>query len=185
MGRIAEFPDPLTERQKEVAGRIATGPRGRVRGPLAMWLHSPDFAEHAQQLGELLRYGTAFEKRLSELAILVVSSHLGCAYIWSIHAPIARDAGIAAEVVEALRGRRRPEFEHDDERIVHDFIVQLLRDNRVEQPIFDALLERFGERGVVELTGIMGYYSMGSHLLNAVELETPDGSRPFAGADYV
>lgn len=183
--RIAEFPEELTERQKEVAERIRSGPRGRVRGPLAMWLYNPDLAERAQHLGELLRYGTRFEKRLSEFAILIVSRHYDCAYIWSIHAPIARDAGLAGETIEALRERRAPTLEKDDERGVFHFVSGLLHDHCLDQARFDALLRLFGERGVVELTGIMGYYSMGCYLLNAVEIDTPDGSKPFPTVEFV
>ena len=179
MTRIPEFPEDLDPRQKEIADKIAAGPRGRIRGPLALWLYSPDLAERAQHLGEFLRFGTGFDKRISELAILVCAAELECNYVWAIHEPIARDAGLSATVIETLKAGKDLEFQHDDERIVYTVMRQLLDRNKVDQTDFDALIDLYGERGIVELTGIMGYYAMGAHMLNAVEIAPPDGSDPF------
>jgi 4-carboxymuconolactone decarboxylase len=179
MPRIPEFPEHLDERQQAIADRIRSGPRGRIRGPLAMWLYSPDLAERAQHLGEFLRFGTAFDKRLSELAIITVARHHACGYIWSIHAPIAVDAGVPPEAVEAIRAGDEPSFEDETMRSVHRFVTALLAENRVPENDFGAIRDRFGERGIVELTGIMGYYALGCHLLNATEIPPPTGTNPF------
>ncbi len=179
MSRIAEFPETLDARQKEIAERIASGPRGRIRGPLALWLYSPDLAERAQHLGEFLRFGTTFDKRISELAILICAAHLKCGYVWAVHADIARQAGVDDSVIDALRTGSEPAFERQDEGEIFAFITQLLTENRVDETRFDALTRRYGERGIVELTGLMGYYAMGAHLLNAVEVPPPGGDDPF------
>lgn len=180
MSRIAEFPDTLDDRQKELAERIASGPRGRVRGPLALWLYSPDLCERAQHLGEFLRFGTSFDKRLSELAIITCAAHFRCDYEWAVHAPIAEKAGLGREVIAAIRSGEEPDFIEDDERVVYRATQQLLSQNRMSQSAFDALINLFGERGIVELTAIMGYYALGAFLLNATEISPPDGSHPFS-----
>lgn len=179
MTRIAEFPETLDDRQREIAERIRSGPRGRVRGPLALWLYSPDLAERAQHLGEFLRFGTAFDKRLSELIIITVARHHECAYVWAIHTPIAIEAGIDVAVVEALRQNKQPAFERSDEKILYEGTRQLLVGSHMESEAFSSIVNTFGERGIIELTAIMGYYAMGAYLVNAVELPTPDASDPF------
>ncbi len=173
MSRVAELPDPLDDRQRRIYEQIKSGPRGRVRGPLALWLYSPDIAERAQSLGEYLRYGSVFEPRLSELIILIVAAHYRCEFEWSVHAPIAEKNGVQATVIAALHLHQEPQFDDADEQLVHGFCAALLRANRVDDASFARFRERFGERGIVELTTIMGYYAMGAFLLNAVAYETP------------
>lgn len=180
MSRIPEFPEQLDQRQQELADRIASGPRGRVRGPLALWLYSPDLCERAQHLGEFLRFGTSYDKRLSELIILTCSAHFRCEYVWAVHAPIAIEAGLSDEIVSALQSGEQPQFVRDDERIIHRAVTELLSANRVADEAFQDVVEHFGERGIVELTAIMGYYAMGAFLLNATELAPHDGSHPFS-----
>lgn len=179
MSRIAEFPEVLDERQKELAERIAGGPRGHIRGPLALWLYSPDLCERAQHLGEFLRYDTSFDKRLSELIILSCAAHYRCEYEWAVHAPIAEKAGLKPEIIAALKTGEKPEITASDEQAVYDVVAELLATNRVSQAAFDALTDKFGERGIVELTAIMGYYALGAFLLNSTAMTPPDGSHPF------
>ncbi|WP_419913913.1 carboxymuconolactone decarboxylase family protein [Hoeflea sp.] len=179
MSRIAEFPEILDDRQKELAERIASGPRGRVRGPLALWLYSPDLCERAQHLGEFLRFGTSFDKRLSELTIITCAAHFRCEYEWAVHAPIAEKAGLSPDAIAAIKSGDDPQFAEHDEQVVYRATRELLSGNRMSQSAFDAVIELFGERGIVELTAIMGYYALGAFLLNATEMTPPDGSHPF------
>jgi 4-carboxymuconolactone decarboxylase len=170
MPRIPEIPTPLDRRQQAIFERIKAGPRGRVRGPLALWLYSPDLAERAQSLGEFLRFGSVFAPRLSELIILIVARHFDCDYEWAVHAPIAERQGLSPEVVRRIAAREEPEFEMPEEATLYRFVRQCLATNRVDSHAFEHFLTAFGERGVVEATAIMGYYALGAYLLNAVEL---------------
>jgi 4-carboxymuconolactone decarboxylase len=174
------MPPQLDERQEAIRQRITAGPRGRIRGPLALWLYSPDLAERAQHLGEFLRFGSGFEPRLSELIILCVAAHHQCRFEWFVHAPIAARAGVPEATIAALEQGTEPAFEAPDEMLVHAFCTALLRRNSVDGQTFEAFLARFGERGVVEATAIMGYYQIGAHLLNAVEYNAPADVQPFA-----
>ena len=177
--RIPELPASLDDRQKAIHDRIASGPRGRVRGPLALWLRSPDLAERAQHLGEFLRFGSSFPPRLSELVILTVAAHHRCQYEWFVHAPIALREGISPAAVDAIRTGAEPADLKEDEAELHGFVATLLRRNAVGEEQFSRFVERFGEKGVVEVTAIMGYYEIGAHLLNAVEFDAPEGEQPF------
>src|SRR5690606_14853004 len=102
-----------------VLSDILSGPRGNLDGPFLAWAHSPQLADSAQKLGAFCRYGTRLELRLSELAILLTAAWWQSQAEWQIHEPIARQAGLAEGVIEALRRGEEPTFEQDDERLVY------------------------------------------------------------------
>lgn len=165
----------MSAEQARVYDEIAAGPRGGVPGPLAVWMHSPRLAETAQQLGRFVRYESALPSRLSELAILVTGKFWGAEYEWWVHRPIAEAAGLDVSVVEAIREGRTPDFAREDERIVHDFVLRLHRDKRVDDSTYNEAKSVLGEVGVVDLVGICGYYTLISMTLNAFEVPLPDG----------
>lgn len=160
-------PAKLTAEQKAIHDAIAAGPRGKVQGPLAVWLHSPGLADNAQRLGAFCRFGTSLEPRLSELAILVTGRVWSAQFEWAVHKPIALRAGLSEAVVEAIRSRRTPPFERDDERVVHDFARALHVDRKVPQALYDEAVAVLGVTGVVDLVGILGYYTLISMTINA------------------
>lgn len=160
-------PDALSPEQRRIHDAIAAGPRGKVQGPLAVWLTSPELADKAQQLGAFCRFGTSLEPRLSELAILVTGRVWGAQFEWSVHKPIALKAGVSPEVVEAIRTRRTPPFEKTDERVVHDFADTLHRDRKVPDELYAEAVEVLGQRAVVDLVGLLGYYTLISMTINA------------------
>lgn len=170
----------MTPRQAEVRAAIVAGPRGRLDPPLAMWLYSPELALKAQDLGAFCRYGTSLPRRLSELAILITAAWWKSPFEWTAHAPLAREAGLAAAVVEALRRREEPEFVRADEACVHAFATELLEQRRVSGATFQRTCETLGQAGVVELVGILGYYGLISMTINAFEISASDGRDPFA-----
>lgn len=175
--RLPPLPDErLTEEQRRVAEAIARGPRGAVYGPFVPLLRSPELADCAQGLGEYLRFRSAIGPRLTELAILVIARHWNQTVEWAIHAPLAEQAGIAAATIAAIAAARRPAQLSDDEATIYDFCVELGRDKSVGDATFARAVTRFGERGVVDLVGINGYYTLLAMVLNVAG--TPAGSTP-------
>jgi 4-carboxymuconolactone decarboxylase len=170
--------DRLDEAQRRAAARIASGPRKGVRGPLALWLHSPEFAERAQHLGEFLRFGTCLSPRLSELAILVVARHWSTPYVWCVHAPIAIREGLDPAFVDRLARDPAALPEGADERTIAQWCRSVLANGRPDPASLRQVIERFGERGCVELAGIAGYYSLGAFTLACADLPLPDGAAP-------
>ena len=174
-------PVELTPQQREVHDRIVSGKRGRVEGPLGVWLHSPELAERSQALGAFCRYETRLPPRLSELAILVTGSIWRAGFEWAIHAPIAERAGISAEAIEAIRTGRRPAFSAEDEAAVYDFSLALHRERQVNDATYERLVATVGSEGAVELVGILGYYTLISMTINAFAVPLPKGAaNPFA-----
>lgn len=182
MARIPDIEDaPMSEHQRAVFDRIAAGPRGVVEGPLRVWLHSPELAERSQSLGAFCRYGTSLPARLTELAILVIGAYWRAGFEWHVHAPIAEKAGIAPQAIRAIRDGREPELTHEDERQVYLFTRALVSQRAVPPELFATVVALFGTPGVVELVGVIGYYSYIAMTIVAFEVATP-GDDPLAAS---
>ena len=170
----------LDPEQRAVYDSIAGGKRGVVQGPLRVWLQSPALADRAQALGAFCRYDTLLEPRLSELAILVTGAVWRSGFEWAVHAPIARDAGLSAEVIEAIRCGEVPTFEKEDEAAVHAFARQLHETRAVDEAAYANVVALLGTQGAVELVGLLGYYTLISMTINVFEVPLPeDAENPF------
>lgn len=175
MPRLAPpAPDTYNERQREVADAIASGPRGGVRGPLAIWLHRPELADRAQSFGQYCRYDSSLPPLLSELAILVTARYWSAEYEWFAHKRIALEAGLDPAVADAIREHRRPDFGDDQQAIVHDFAFALHTDKKVPQALYDKAVAVLGQEAVVDLVAVLGYYGFVSMTLNTFEVMPPD-----------
>ena len=166
-------PAALDADQRAVHDAIVAGPRGRVEGPLRVWLESPALADRAQALGAFCRYGSSLPPRLSELAIIVTGAFWRAGFEWFIHAPLAEQAGVPAEAIAAIREGRIPDLAPDDERTVHAFVRELLTTRRVSDATYAHAKGLLGERAIVDLVGIVGYYGLISLTINAFEVKVP------------
>jgi 4-carboxymuconolactone decarboxylase len=166
----------LNEAQRRVWNDIVAGPRGSVPPPAHIWLRSPGLAEHAQKLGAHVRFGTDLSPRLTEIVILVTARYWTAQFEWHAHARLARQAGLAQGVIDAIAERRNPPFSDPDEQLVYDFCSTYYRDHAVDDALFDKVKGRFGERGLVDLIGLIGYYAFASVTLNVFEVPVPPGA---------
>jgi 4-carboxymuconolactone decarboxylase len=171
-------PDTMTAEQRRVYDAIVTGPRGTLVGPLRAALHNPELADKWQQLGALLRYRTSLPPDMSEIAILVTARRWNCQVEWHMHAIAATQAGIAADVIEAIRQNRRPDAANAKQLAIYEFAVELTANGTVSPARYDAVRATWGEVGVVELTALVGYYTMVAMTLNAHEIPLPAGVEP-------
>jgi 4-carboxymuconolactone decarboxylase len=166
--------DDLTPEQRVVYDRIVSGPRKAIVGPLRAALHNPELAEHWQQLGAVLRYKTSLPQRLKEIAILVTARRWNAELEWQIHEDEARRSGVADEIIEAIRAARRPLFDADADQVLYDFVRELQETGRVSELAYRDAHTRFGTAGVVELTALVGYYTMVAMTLNAHDITLPE-----------
>jgi 4-carboxymuconolactone decarboxylase len=185
MPRLTDLDEAtLSPEQARIHDAIKSGPRGVVEGPLRVWLNSPGLADTAQALGAFCRYGTSLPPRLSELAILVTGAFWKSGFEWAVHAPIGMKAGLTAGVLEAIRVGRNPVFDNEDEAIVHAFCTELHVSHKVGPETYARAVAAFGEVAVVELVGILGYYTLISMTINAFEVPLPEGAPdPFKETD--
>ena len=180
MSRLPELPrEAMTGNQRRIHDEIASGPRGRVEGPLKIWLNSPELAEVAQQLGAYIRFHSRLEPRLSELAIIVTGAHYKAEYEWFAHVRFAHDAGVSETVTEAIRKGETPDLPDPKQRIVHKVAVELTRNQRLSEATYAEATGVLGLPALVDLIAIVGYYGLVSLTLNSFEIPTPDGSSAF------
>jgi 4-carboxymuconolactone decarboxylase len=168
----------MTAEQREVYDAVVTGPRGEVVGPLLAALHKPRLAAKWQEFGAMLRFETCLPKKLNELAILATGRHWNAQIEFHIHAAAAEKAGLAPEIVAAMRAGRRPDFADAEEEAVYDFACELLTAGRVSEPVYRKIHDRWDTVGAVELTSVIGYYSMVAMTLNAHHIPLPKGAAP-------
>lgn len=177
--RITDLaPEQMDADQRQVVDEAVAGKRGRIPGPLRIWLHSPELGRHAQRLGAFLRYDTTLGPRLSELAILVTARAWTAQYEWFAHKREALKAGLEPEIIAAIAARRKPVFNDPAAQAVHDYAVALHTTHHVPPAVHEAALAVLGERGVVELVGLLGYYTLVAMTLNAFEFGLPKGEAP-------
>ena len=180
MSRLPELRyDEMTAEQQRVHDEIAAGPRGKVVGPLKVWLYSPELADRAQKLGAYVRYRSALPAALSELAILLTARLWQADFEWYAHVGPARAAGIPAAVIEAVRVGAEPALEDPKARAVYAVARELHEARALSDQTYAHAEAALGREGLVDLVGILGYYTLISMTLKAFDVATPDGSHPF------
>lgn len=168
--------EEMSADQRRVYDIITSGPRGRVRGPLAVWLHRPGMAEHAQALGQFCRFESALPARLSELGVLVLARWWSSEFEWWAHKTLALNAGLSEAVIDALRDRKPIPFEHDDEALIYEFLTVLQETRRVPDELYQRAEHLFGRHGVIDLVAQAGYYTLIAMTVNVFRIDPPDGA---------
>jgi len=139
-------------------------------------LRSPEVMLRASAMGDYLRYRTVLPPRLNELIILITARHWTQQFEWHVHQPAALKAGLRPDIVSAVADGRRPDGMEQDEAIVHDFTIELLRSQNVSDPVYARAAARFGEHGIVDMVGVCGYYSFLSMMMNTARTAVPANS---------
>jgi 4-carboxymuconolactone decarboxylase len=181
--REPRFPEikreQMTDAQKRVYDEIASS-RGGVRGPFGVLLRSPELADRWQRLGEYVRFKTSLPPRLNEFAILITARVWGSKYEWFAHRPLAIKGGLAESIAEDLAQNKRPANMKPDEEVVYDFCTTLHREHFIDEALFKRAMETLGERGVIDLVAVSGFYVAVSMVLNVAEIPIPpDGKSPW------
>jgi 4-carboxymuconolactone decarboxylase len=168
-------PDEMSGEQRETYEEAIAGKRGAAPAPMMAWLNSPEMARHATRLGAVLRFDTIFPAELSEIAILVTARHWTSHYEWFAHKRLALKGGMERNIIEAIRDRRTPDFDEPRAQMIYDVARSLHEGHGLSQPLYEAAVEVLTLRGLVEIIGLCGYYTMVSMTLNTFEFGLPDG----------
>jgi 4-carboxymuconolactone decarboxylase len=164
-------PAQYSEEQKQAAAEFEAARKVPVFGPFEPMMYSPQVMSLARAMGDYLRYKSAIGNTLSELAILITAHEWAQDYEWSVHYPIALKAGIRKEVADDIAAGRRPATMSPDEETVFAFTSELLRNRQVSDATFERARSRFGSKGVVDMTGIVGYYTFLAMQLNVAQYQ--------------
>jgi len=162
-------PAQYSPEQKQAAAEFEAARKVPVFGPFEPLMYSPAVMSQARAMGDYLRYKSAIGNTLSELAILLTAREWTQDYEWSVHYPIALKAGIRQDIADAIAEGRRPATLSADEAIVYDYSMELLKTRQVSNSTFERAKTRFGAKGVVDMTGIVGYYTFLAMQLNAAQ----------------
>ena len=170
----------FTDKQKQVYRDIENGPRGRVSGPLRIWMRNPELAKNAQALGQYARFDSSLPPKLSELAILITARYWSAQFEWVHHVPSAREAQISEDIISSIAYARRPIFSDASMQTVFDYCAELHRDTEVSDDTYKNAISKLGTARVIDLTAICGYYTLISMTIKAFrifdesDIELPD-----------
>ncbi|MBU6468239.1 MAG: carboxymuconolactone decarboxylase family protein [Betaproteobacteria bacterium] len=170
-------PHQYSQEQLEAQKIFEQARKTPIFGPFEPLLYSPQLMNEARSMGDYLRYKSAIGNTLSELTILVTARFWTQDYEWYVHAPIALKKGITPEVIESIRQGRIPEKMDADQQLVYNFSTELLNNKQVSDSTYDLAEKRFGKKGVVDLAGIVGYYSFLAVEMNMAQYPLPSNSQ--------
>jgi 4-carboxymuconolactone decarboxylase len=170
--------EQMTPQQRALIDDVLAGPRGSLGGPFNVLLRSPEMGNKLQDFGASMRFLDSMPATLRELAIIVTARHWKSEYEWRVHARAAAQVGLDAALIRAIRDERRPDSLKRDEAAVYEFSTELLRTHEVSDATFAAARDVLGERGVVDLIALMGYYQTVAMMLNVDRHPLPAGASP-------
>jgi 4-carboxymuconolactone decarboxylase len=159
--------DQLTPEQQQMAVMLKTPPRSSELngGPFNAYARSPGLGVLLLHVSDYVRFNSSLPPRLSEFAIMIAARQWSQPYEWRAHYPLAIKGGLDRQILVDLGAGRRPQSMKEDETAIYDFCTDLYRDKNVSDAVFKAALARFGERGIMDLIGIIGYYDIASMAL--------------------
>jgi 4-carboxymuconolactone decarboxylase len=168
----------MSPQQRGMVEHLLAGERAGTGGPFNVLLRSPEVGDVVQQLGAQVRFHSSLPDRLKEMAILVTARHWNAQYEWYAHKRLALQAGLSPAIVDAIARGMRPMTMGREELALYVYATTLLETKEVSDFTFGAAIDAFGERGVVDLTTLLGYYSLVSMVLNVDRYPLPDGAQP-------
>ena len=183
-------PEEMTPEQKGLVEAIRSGPRASVAGsaanagggtvgsPFNVFLRSPEMGDSLQKVGSYIRFKSSLGMRVNEMAILMVARHWSAQYEWHAHHRLALQAGLDPKIAEDIAQGRRPSGMKPDEEAVYDFCRELLETKQVSDASYKAVVDRFGERGAMDLIGVAGYYTLVAMVLNVDRTPIPGDGKP-------
>ena len=180
--------EQMTPAQRELAQNIRSGPRAAVPGsaansaalgsPFNVFLRSPELGDHLQKVGSYIRFKSTLGARLNEFAILITARQWNAQYEWHAHHRLALQAGLSPDVAAAVAAGQRPTGMQADEEIVYNFCQELHTQKRVSDATYQAVVDKFGEQGVMDLIAVNGYYVLVAMVLNVDRTPIPNGGEP-------
>ncbi len=167
--------DKMTDAQRKVAAEIAAGPRGKVEGPYWPIIRSPGLTEVLQEVGAYYRYRCPLERKINEMVALMAARSWSQQFIWDVHILQALDAGLKNEIALALAEGRRPAAMAEDEEIAYDFVTELLANQGASDATYARTVAKFGEEDVIDIVGIVGYYTTLAMIMNVARTPLLEG----------
>ena len=168
----------MTPPQKTMIDHLLAGERGGANGPFNVLLRSPEAGDLGQQFGATMRFHSALPAKSRETVIITTARYWRSQYEWTAHKRAALAAGVSPEVVDAIATGKRPQSSDLDVTVPYTFIAELLKTKQVSDANFQAAKERYGEKGVVDIICLSGWYHIVSMALNVDRYPLANGQQP-------
>ena len=177
--RMPEIPaDKMTDAQKKAAEEFAAGRGTPVFGPFVPLLRSPEVMLRTKAMGDYLRFRSVLPPKVSEYAILITARHWSNEYEWAVHFPIAEKAGVNPDLISMLAEGRQVKGVYETDQLTYEFCTELLTNKCVSDTTYHWAVIKIGEQGVIDLTALVGYYSLLALVLNMARTPLPQGAKP-------
>lgn len=170
--------DKMTDAQKKAVEDFRAARGAELSGPFIPLLRSPEVMTRARAMGDYVRYKSVLTSRLSEFVILITARQWTQQYEWNAHSQLALNAGLNPSIAKAIAEGRRPEHMAEDEEILYDFCLELQRNHSVSDATYARAVSKFGEQGVIDTVGIVGYYTLIAMVLNTARAPLPPNVKP-------
>src|SRR5438552_9636053 len=175
-------PDKMTAEQKKAVDEFVSARNAPLSGPFIPMLRSPEVMTRARAMGDYLRFKSALPPRLSEFVILMTARQWTQQYEWNAHYQLAVKAGLSPEIARAIAEGRRPEHMAEDEETLYNLCAELHQNHSVSDATYGRALSKFGEQGIVDTVGLVGYYTLLAMVLNTARTPLPEGAIPTLAA---
>jgi len=173
--RMPQIPeDQLTDAQRAALAAISAS-RGGVRGSFVALVRAPELMDRIQKLGAYVRFEASLDLRVNRVASLLTTRHYSNQFEWAGNTGLALQAGLSADIIEAIGDGRRPSNMAEDEEVAYDFTTESLVNKSVSDHTYARAVRQFGERGVLDMLGIISYYGLLALIMNVVRTPVPDG----------
>lgn len=173
--------DSMTDAQRAAAQALIAGPRKGVKGPFIPLMRSPVLLERLASVGEYLRFESTLPSNVNEFVMAIVARELGNQFEWATHYPLAVKAGVQESTLQELAQGTRPRSMNGEEADAWEFTSELLHRHSVSDLTYEAALQRWGERGVVELGTLIGYFACVCWVMNIARTPAPGGGAALTG----
>lgn len=170
-------PEHVTPAQKEAYKSIlgTTDQKFNLGGPFSGLLSSPELAIQVSDLAKFMRFGTTLSPRWVELAIITTARFWTAQYEWYAHAGFARTAGVEDHIIQSIKANQRPDFADPNDATVYDACHELHHDHQMSDETYQRATDLLGEQGLIELIGVIGFYTLVSMTLNTIQVPVPEG----------
>jgi 4-carboxymuconolactone decarboxylase len=168
----------LTPQQKIMVEHLFNGERHGAGGPFNVLLRAPELGDELQAYGAYIRYHPSLPRQITELVIMTAVRYWNTESEWNTHKTIALRAGLDPAIAAAIAEGVRPQHMQPDVEAAYNVVDELLTTHQLTDRAFRAAVDRFGEKGVVDMVGAMGYYGIVSFALNVDRYPLPKNVKP-------
>jgi len=187
-------PASLDPEQRKLYDAVLASPRGQgptrrfilrddetLTGPFDAWLRSPEIGVHLERAGMAFRTDTVISPAARELAVLVVAQAWSADFEWWVHGIVARREGVPESAIEAIGLGKVPELDDPALAAAYSVARELVHHRCLASSTLEQAKAVLGERGVVEVVTLVGFYQLVSGVLESFHPPAPSGDLEVVG----